>query len=94
MKVLYTAKASSTGGRTGDGATDDGVLDVMLTEPREKGGPGAPGTHPEQLFAVGYSAGVLGAVKAAAEDLVQRAHVIGPYSEASRKGFEVSIGVV
>lgn len=140
MKVLYTAKATSTGGRTGHGATDDGVLDVTLTTPKEMGGDGARGTNPEQLFAVGYSACFLGAVKAAgrktgvkipedatvtaqvsfvdredgegfwikaalevnlpgidkdtAADVVRRAHVICPYSEVSRKGFEVTLDVV
>lgn len=140
MKAPYTAKATSTGGRTSHSATDDGVLDVTLTEPREKGGTGAPGTNPKQLFAVGHSACFLGPVKAASrkadvkvpeastvtakasfldradaegfwikaaleinlpgidqattEDLVRRALVICPFSEVSRKGFEVSLDAV
>lgn len=65
-KIMYTARATSTGGRAGHGATDDGVLDVTLTTPKELGGDGAHGTNPEQLFAVGYSACFLGAMKAAA----------------------------
>ncbi|KAG1530721.1 hypothetical protein G6F51_013752 [Rhizopus arrhizus] len=62
-KVLYTAQATSTGGREGRGVSDDGNLDVKLTTPRELGGAGAAGTNPEQLFAVGYSACFLGAMK-------------------------------
>lgn len=139
-KIMYTARATSTGGRVGHGATDDGVLDVTLTSPKEMGGDGARGTNPEQLFAVGYSACFLGAMKAAArksgdripdearvtaevsfrdrpdgegfwiqaalkidvpgldrdkvEDIVNRAHIICPYSEVSRKGFEVNLEVV
>jgi osmotically inducible protein OsmC len=139
-KIMYTARATSTGGRTGHGATDDGVLDVTLTTPKEMGGDGARGTNPEQLFAVGYSACFLGAMKAAArksgdkipddatvtaevsfrdredgegfwiqaalkahipgmdqakaQDIIQRAHIICPYSEVSRKGFEVDLQVV
>jgi Ohr subfamily peroxiredoxin len=54
-KPLYTARASATGGRSGHGATDDGVLDVDLQPPKEMGGPGGA-TNPEQLFAVGYAA--------------------------------------
>ena len=46
-KIMYTAKATSTGGRSGHGATDDGVLDVTLTTPKELGGDGARGTNPE-----------------------------------------------
>jgi osmotically inducible protein OsmC len=139
MKDLYTTSATSTGGRTGHGRTEDGALDVNLTSPGDKSG-AAGGTNPEQLFAVGYSACFLGAIKAAArktgttvsedatvtaqvsltdredgegfwiradlkvnlpgldkaaaEDLVQRAHVICPYSEVSRKGFKVTSEVV
>ena len=68
MKIMYTARATSTGGRSGHGVTDDGVLDVTLTTPKELGGDGATGTNPEQLFAVGYSACFLGAIKGAARD--------------------------
>ena len=56
MNILYTAHATSTGGRQGHGATDDGALDVTLTTPKSMGGDGAAGTNPEQLFAVGYAA--------------------------------------
>ena len=62
-KVLYTAHATSTGGREGTSRTDDGMLDVKLTTPKQLGGNGAPGTNPEQLFAAGYSACFIGAMK-------------------------------
>jgi Ohr subfamily peroxiredoxin len=55
-KILYTANATSTGGRDGRSKTDDGVLDVALVPPKALGGSGATGTNPEQLFAAGYSA--------------------------------------
>lgn len=139
MKIMYTTRATSTGGRSGHGKTEDGVLDVTLTTPKELGGDGARGTNPEQLFAVGYSACFLGALKAVArkesvtipedatvtatvnfrdrpdglgfwisaalevsvpgldkaqvEDLVEKAHVVCPYSEVSRNGFEVATTV-
>ncbi len=54
-KIIYTAVATSTGGRAGRAVSSDGVLDVALTAPTELGGPGG-GTNPEQLFAAGYSA--------------------------------------
>lgn len=62
-KVLYTAHATSTGGRDGSSKSSDGVLDVKLSPPKEMGGSGAGGTNPEQLFAAGYSACFLGAMK-------------------------------
>ena len=59
-KVIYTAKAHTTGGRDGGASrTSDGRLDVKLSVP---GTPGA-GTNPEQLFAVGWSACFLSALK-------------------------------
>jgi lipoyl-dependent peroxiredoxin len=61
-KVLYTAKAHTTGGRDGSSRTSDGRLDVKLSSP---GGPGA-GTNPEQLFAAGWSACFLSAMKVVA----------------------------
>jgi Ohr subfamily peroxiredoxin len=55
-RVLYTAKATVTGGRAnGHGRTDDGTFDVQLRTPKEMGGEGG-GTNPEQLFAVGFAA--------------------------------------
>jgi Ohr subfamily peroxiredoxin len=59
-KVLYTAKAHTTGGRdNGTSRTDDGRLDIKLSSP---GTPGT-GTNPEQLFAAGWSACFLSAIK-------------------------------
>ncbi len=137
-KVLYTAHATSTGGREGTSKTSDGVLDVKLTTPKELGGNGAVGTNPEQLFAAGYSACFIGAMKhvammqkialpaatsinadvgigpipagfgiqvalavsipgmdkAAAEKLVEAAHKVCPYSNATRGNIDVTLSVV
>jgi lipoyl-dependent peroxiredoxin len=136
-KILYTAHATSTGGREGTSRSSDGVLDVKLTTPKELGGNGAVGTNPEQLFAAGYSACFIGAMKhvammqkialpadtsikadvgigpipagfgiqvamavtipgmerAAAEKLVQTAHGVCPYSNATRGNIEVTLTV-
>ena len=62
-KVLYRAHATATGGRDGRAVSSDNVLDVKLATPRELGGGGGAGTNPEQLFAAGYSACFLGALK-------------------------------
>ena len=137
-KILYTAHATSTGGREGSSKSSDGVLDVKLTTPKEMGGNGATGTNPEQLFAAGYSACFLGAMKhvastqkktlpadtkidadvgigqipngfgikvdmaisipgmdrAEAEKLVEAAHVVCPYSNATRGNIDVNLKVV
>jgi Ohr subfamily peroxiredoxin len=58
-KILYTAHTHTTGGRDGAGKSSDGALDVTLSPP----GPGKPGTNPEQLFGVGYSACFMGAMQ-------------------------------
>ncbi|WP_417458187.1 organic hydroperoxide resistance protein [Kordiimonas sp.] len=63
-KTLYTAHATATGGREGTAKTDDGVLDVKLSTPKGLGGAGGDGTNPEQLFAAGYAACFIGAMKA------------------------------
>jgi Ohr subfamily peroxiredoxin len=63
VKVLYTTEATATGGRDGRARTKDGTLDVKLTTPKELGGGGGEGNNPEQLFACGYSACFLGAMK-------------------------------
>lgn len=63
-KVLYTATATATGGREGQASSSDGALAVKLSTPRELGGAGGDGTNPEQLFAAGYSACFLGAMRA------------------------------
>ncbi len=62
-KILYTATATVTGGRDGRAISSDQVLDVRLATPRELGGAGGVGTNPEQLFAAGYSACFLSALK-------------------------------
>ncbi|MBX3568091.1 MAG: organic hydroperoxide resistance protein [Rhizobiaceae bacterium] len=64
--AIYTAHAHTTGGRTGTSKTDDGRLSVTLDVPKAMGGNDGAGTNPEQLFAVGYSACFLGALKAVA----------------------------
>jgi osmotically inducible protein OsmC len=137
-KVLYRAHSTATGGRDGRAVSSDKVLDVKLTTPRELGGSGGVGTNPEQLFAAGYSACFLGAIKfvagrekvavpadtsiegvvgigqipngfgievelrislpglarAAAEDLVKKAHVVCPYSNATRGNIDVRLTVL
>lgn len=70
-KVLYRAHAKASGGRDGRAVSSDGVLDVKLSTPKELGGAGGAATNPEQLFAAGYSACFLGAMKfAAARDKI------------------------
>ncbi len=61
--VVYRAHATATGGREGSAKSSDGALDVNLSTPKELGGAGGNGTNPEQLFAAGYSACFLGALK-------------------------------
>ena len=63
MQILYTAHASATGGRDGRGVSSDKALDVKLSTPKELGGAGGDGTNPEQLFAAGYAACFIGAMK-------------------------------
>jgi lipoyl-dependent peroxiredoxin len=65
-KALYTAHATSTGGRTGTTESSDGAIKLALVTPKELGGAGGAGTNPEQLFAAGYSACFIGAMKAVA----------------------------
>lgn len=62
MTTLYTAHAHVTGGRDGAAKSDDGKLDVKLAPPKELGGNGN-GTNPEQLFAAGYAACFMGAMR-------------------------------
>lgn len=102
MKVLYTTEASATGGRTGSAATSDGAFAVTLTTPKELGGPGGAGNNPEQLFAAGYSACFLGAVKFVgaqkkvqiAEDSKVTATVgIGPRDDGEGFGLDVALAV-
>ncbi|UHS55904.1 organic hydroperoxide resistance protein [Agrobacterium vaccinii] len=102
MAILYTTKASATGGRAGNAKSEDGVLDVTLTVPKELGGDGATGTNPEQLFAAGYSACFLGALKNVAgkekvkipEDTTVTASVgVGPRDDGTGFGIDVSLSV-
>ncbi len=136
--VLYKAHAHSTGGREGHTESSDKVLEAILTTPKELGGAGAVGTNPEQLFAAGYSACFLGAMKfvaaksntklpdttdvaavvgigpiptgfaitvdlsvtipgmdnAAAKELVDAAHIVCPFSNATRGNVAVTLSVV
>jgi osmotically inducible protein OsmC len=137
-KVLYRAKATATVGRDGRATSSDNVLDIKLTTPKELGGAGGDGTNPEQLFAAGYSACFIGAMKfvaaqqklqlpadtqvtgqvgigpiatgfgievelsisipglprADAEALVQKAHIVCPYSNATRNNIDVTLTIV
>jgi lipoyl-dependent peroxiredoxin len=63
MQILYTAQATATGGRDGRAVSSDEQLNVKLTMPKQLGGAGGEGTNPEQLFAAGYSACFLSALK-------------------------------
>ncbi|KUJ83762.1 organic hydroperoxide resistance protein [Microbulbifer flavimaris] len=96
MKTLYTAFATASGGRDGKARTDDGRLEVDLSVPEEMGGDGGKGTNPEQMFAAGYAACFIGAMKFVAdkenlevpEEASVRAEVgIGPQD----KGFGLDI---
>ncbi|WP_439549381.1 organic hydroperoxide resistance protein [Falsiroseomonas sp.] len=69
VDVKYSTQATANGGRDGRSRTADGTLDVTLATPKELGGAGGPGNNPEQLFAAGYAACFLGAMKfVAAQD--------------------------
>jgi lipoyl-dependent peroxiredoxin len=135
-KVIYTARATTTGGREGTSRSDDGLLDVKLSPPKAMGGAGNA-TNPEQLFASGYSACFMGAMKhvagmkkiavpadatitaevdigpipqgfgiavrmtislpgmdrAVAQDLVDTAHQVCPYSNATRGNIPVTLTI-
>lgn len=140
MNAIYSATATTTGGREGQSASSDGNLKVTLSTPKELGGAGGEGTNPEQLFAAGYSACFIGAMKHvagtqklklpadlsieavvgigentagkgfmvsadmtvnlpgmdsdAANKLVEEAHEVCPYSNATRGNIEVNLTVV
>jgi osmotically inducible protein OsmC len=85
-KILYTAVATSTGGRRGHVSSSDGNLEAALTAPKETGGPGT-GTNPEQLFAAGYSACFNSALSMTAKK-------IGVDAKGSRVTAEVGFGPV
>lgn len=102
MKTLYTTQATATGGRTGSAKTADGAFAVTLTTPKELGGPGGEGNNPEQLFAAGYSACFLGAIKfvagqkkvKVAEDSTVTATVgIGPRDDGTGFGLDVELAI-
>ncbi len=137
-KVVYRASATSIGGREGKSATSDNRLEVKLSTPKELGGPGGDGTNPEQLFAIGYSACFIGAMKfvatqqkiklpddtsikgivgigpipggfgieaelqisipgmdrATAQSIVDQAHHVCPYSNATRGNIEVKLTLI
>ena len=102
-KIIYTAHGSATGGgRDGSASTDDRVLDLKLAPPKEMGGAGAPGTNPEQLFAVGYSACFLGAIRfvgnrdkitVPADARVEAAIGIGPRDDGQGFGITAALTV-
>ncbi|MGE6461904.1 organic hydroperoxide resistance protein [Pseudoalteromonas tetraodonis] len=138
QNVAYTAKATATGGREGVAKSDDGRLNVNLSTPKGLGGDDGQGTNPEQLFAAGYAACFIGALKfvagsekialpsdtyinskvsigaidagfgiavklavslgdmdkAAAQALVEKAHQVCPYSNATRGNIEVELSVI
>lgn len=97
-KVLYTAHATTSGGRDGQSKTDDGKLQVKLNPPPAMGGKGE-GTNPEQLFAAGYSACFLGAMKFVADqqkisipaDTSIKADVALGTRPAGAKGFGIAV---
>ena len=69
VDVKYSTTASATGGRDGHARSDDGRIDIALSTPAELGGAGGEGSNPEQLFAAGYSACFIGALKVAGQKL-------------------------
>ena len=69
INVLYRTSVIATGGRDGRARSEDGRVDVQLSTPKELGGTGGLGTNPEQLFAAGYSACFIGALKVAGQQL-------------------------
>ena len=102
MKVLYHTEATATGGRTGSAKTTDGAFSVSLVTPKELGGPGGQGNNPEQLFAAGYAACFLGAmkfvagqrkVKIADETTVTSQVGIGPRDDGQGFGLDVELKV-
>lgn len=136
--TLYTAKATATGGREGSAKSDDGRLDVNLSTPKGLGGDDGAGTNPEQLFAAGYAACFIGALRVVAGQakialpsdtkidaqvsigpipagfgiavklavslgdmdkekataLVEQAHQVCPYSNATRGNIKVELSVI
>ncbi|MGK6319017.1 organic hydroperoxide resistance protein [Sphingomonas sp. DT-204] len=102
MNILYRTEATATGGRTGQARTADGALSVALVTPKELGGPGGEGTNPEQLFASGYAACFLGAlkfvasqhkVKIAEDSSVTAAVGIGKRDDGQGFGLDVALSI-
>lgn len=103
MKILYTAAATATGnGREGRTRSAEGDLDLQLVVPRELGGPGGPGANPEKLFAAGYAACFLSAlrfvagqqkVKLPAETNVTATVGIGPRDDGTGFSLDVALAV-
>ena len=99
-KIVYTARATASGGRKGHVKTDDGKLDLLLTAPKETGGPGT-GTNPEQLFATAYSAcfqGALGLVAKqqnidSSDSLVTAEVGFGPEGESFGISVEMKVAI-
>ncbi len=137
VDVIYKTTATATGGRDGSARSDDGSVDVKLVVPKEMGGPGGTGANPEQLFATGYAACYLGALRlvsgkagtpvspdtkvtagvgfgkntkgegfnldvdltvtdhgldqAVIDDLIEKAHQVCPYSNATRNNVDVRL---
>lgn len=99
--AVYTAHAHTTGGRAdGHSKTDDGRLEVKLDTPKAMGGNDGPGTNPEQLFAAGYSACFLGAVKAVArsekitvpdDTRIDASVSFGENANAGAKGYNIAV---
>ncbi len=69
IDVKYATRATATGGREGHARSEDGRFEATLSTPKELGGAGGEGTNPEQLFAAGYSACFIGALKVAGQQL-------------------------
>ncbi|SJN58964.1 Organic hydroperoxide resistance protein OhrB [Vibrio ruber DSM 16370] len=102
MNILYTAQVTTTGGRDGKSVSDDNKLQVNLSTPKELGGADGEGTNPEQLFAAGYSACFIGAMKFVAmqekiklsQDLSVTAKVgIGQNEAGSGFGIDVELHI-
>jgi osmotically inducible protein OsmC len=102
MNILYSTDATATGGRTGTAKTGDGRLAVNLDTVKELGGGGGNGTNPEQLFAAGYAACFLGAVKHVAaqkkvkvsdETTVTATVGIGPRDDGQGFALDVALSV-
>lgn len=102
MTILYRTEATSTGGRTGSSKSSDGRLTVTLDTVKELGGAGGDGTNPEQLFAAGYSACFLGALKYVASQkkvkideatTVTASVGIGPREDGKGFGLDIALSV-